>query len=70
MYNQQGWLVCVRANAKNRMGGYAGQQSTAMLIYQGSVVDTDAGTDVCDTQDYGPFPEIETGDARGKVSAY
>jgi len=66
MYSQQGWIACLRANAKNRMGGYAGQQSTALLIYQRSVVDSDAGAAVCDVQQYAPFPEVESIGARGK----
>jgi len=29
------WLVCVRANAKNRMGAYTGRKATAIQIYRG-----------------------------------
>ena len=28
----RGWMVCMRANAKNRFGGYTGQQVTGLLI--------------------------------------
>ena len=34
-----GWLVCFSANARNRYGAYAGQQTYAVLINGGVVVD-------------------------------
>lgn len=33
-----GWMVCVRANAKNRMGAYTGQRVTAFLFQGGRIV--------------------------------
>ena len=35
-----GWIVCLEANAKNRMGGYTGLQRTSFVINSGKVVDT------------------------------
>lgn len=37
-YFTDGWMVCLRANAKNRMGGYTGQQETGYLIKNGTIV--------------------------------
>lgn len=63
------WIVCVRANAKNRMGGYTGKQLTAVLIVRGQLFGirsglgqhgVDLGNHWCqDHQTYEPFPEIE-----------
>lgn len=65
MYNQQGWLVCILANAKNRMGAYVGRKATAVLIFDGRVVDSDPEPDVCGQIDtYEPFREIEDPFAR------
>lgn len=35
-----GWLVCVEANGKNRMGGYTGIQVSAFVINNGMIVDS------------------------------
>jgi hypothetical protein len=64
------WLVCVRANAKNRFGAYTGRMATAVQVYQGKAVGAyggpaqfgtttvDAGALACDGATYTPFPEI------------
>jgi hypothetical protein len=53
--------VCVRANAKNRMGGYTGAKDT-VFVFRGGVITTAdqqyAGM-ICSTAAYEPFPEIE-----------
>ena len=58
----QAWVVCVRANAKNRFGAYAGVQET-LVVFDGDTVDaTRSGRDVasaCRSAQYGPFPELE-----------
>lgn len=58
----QAWVVCVRANAKNRLGAYAGLQET-LVVFEGETVDTSrSGRDVasaCRSAQYGPFPELE-----------
>jgi hypothetical protein len=59
MYDQSGWVVCLRLNAKNRMGGYAGLSDTAYLIRNDLVVGADSNADVCLTQPHTPWPEIE-----------
>ena len=55
--------ICIRANAKNRLGGYTGRRSTAFVFRQGQLVGTDnryaEGT--CRDAQYAPFPEIEQG---------
>lgn len=40
MVPHSGWFVCVRANAKNRMGAYTGQQLTGMLFENGKITVT------------------------------
>ena len=58
----QAWVVCVRANAKNRMGAYAGMQET-LIVFEGDAIDASrSGRDVasaCRSAQYGPFPELE-----------
>lgn len=58
-----GWVVCVRANAKNRLGAYTGQQVTAITIRGGRVVQTieETGWMFCQGVEYEPFPELERG---------
>jgi hypothetical protein len=36
--HENGWAVCYRANAKNRMGGYTGLKEAVMLIRDNRVV--------------------------------
>jgi hypothetical protein len=61
----EGWAVCVRANAKNRMGGYTGVRDTLLILRNGSVVavqDDSTHYDVrtnCGGATYDPFPELE-----------
>ena len=63
---RSGWIVCLRANAKNKMGGYIGQQVTLMLFKGESVDLTISGPDYqgqveddCRTAVFAPFHEIE-----------
>ena len=63
---RKGWIVCLRANAKNRMGGYIGQQLTVML-FNGEAVDIALSgreyegqlQDHCKTARFSDFDEIE-----------
>ena len=59
MFAQQGWVVCIAANAKNRMGGYTGLKKTALLMRDGAVIDADEGAAACDSFDFAPWPEME-----------
>jgi hypothetical protein len=61
LYFQQGWLVCLESNAKNRMGGYVGIQRTAYLINRGSIVQTMEKAPLCDDPQffYSPWSELE-----------
>jgi hypothetical protein len=64
------WVVCVRANAKNRMGAYTGRTATGIQVYRGKAVGAyggpatlgtstvDAGELACGGASYAPFPEI------------
>jgi len=63
---RKGWIVCVKANAKNRMGAYTGIQPTVMLFDGEAVTLTLSGPDYagqiadhCKTAVYEPFPELE-----------
>lgn len=63
---RKGWVVCVRANSKNRMGGYVGQQLTVFL-FRGEAVYTSIGgpdyagqvVDHCASAVFTDFDEIE-----------
>jgi len=52
------WSVCIRVNAKNRMGAYTGRKSTAIYIRNGQVVGSDETCLISGTQR--PFPELES----------
>jgi hypothetical protein len=61
-----GWTVCVRANAKNRMGAYTGIKDTVLLMRDGRVVaslsDTPDHYDIrtnCADAKYERFAEVE-----------
>jgi hypothetical protein len=55
--------VCVRANAKNRMGGYTGIKASSYTFRAGNLVlvDTDYAAMTCNAAVYEPFPEIDAG---------
>jgi hypothetical protein len=60
------WYICIRANARNRLGGYTGMNETP-IAFIGNQVDvprSDAvrnnmGATICGPARYEPFPEIE-----------
>jgi hypothetical protein len=58
-----GWVICVRGNAKNRMGAYIGIQDTAFLIRGGAVLDSfDLSGEIpfyCGDAVFEPFTELE-----------
>jgi hypothetical protein len=47
LFFQQGWIVCLEANAKNRMGGYTGLKRTAFLIHNNQIVNTVSDAPLC-----------------------
>ena len=53
--------VCVRANAKNAMGGYTGRQSMAINIRNGVLSGHTMNNQLCARPDvkWYPFPELE-----------
>lgn len=58
----EGWTVCLRVNAKNRMGGYNGIKDTAMTIRGGKVVASlDDAQYFCREATYAPFPDLTQG---------
>lgn len=58
---QQGYIVCVELNAKNRMGGYIGLQKTAYLLNRDTVVQTMTKAPLCNSPqlNFSPWPELE-----------
>jgi hypothetical protein len=55
------WVVCVRANAKNSFGAYAGASPTVLLIYNNRVEtshENNAWVITCADVKYEPFPEV------------
>lgn len=58
------FLVCIRANAKNRMGAYTGLSATAIQFTNGAVTGSSQGDFACSDSrlKYSPFKELE---ARG-----
>ena len=66
MGSTEGWWVCVRANGKNRMGAYAGMQTTGYLIRNGVVVDSLTGSSDCAYEKFEPWPEMENTDSRSR----
>ncbi len=59
---QQGWIVCLELNAKNRMGGYIGLKRTAYLINRGVIIQTIEQPPLCDDPRlffYSAWPELE-----------
>jgi hypothetical protein len=61
LFFQQGWIVCVEANAKNRMGGYVGLRQTAYLIHEDAVAQEMEDAPLCAKVSYQPWPEMENG---------
>lgn len=61
---QQGWVVCVRANGKNRMGAYIGMKDTAFLINNERVIGSDPDFPACSRLSFSPWPELDSGPKR------
>ncbi|MCB1476598.1 MAG: hypothetical protein H6883_07065 [Rhodobiaceae bacterium] len=63
----RGWAVCLRANAKNRMGAYTGL-NYSLLLFKGDVVELSLSgpttqpqvNNHCKDVPLEPFPEIES----------
>lgn len=55
-----GWIVCLRSNAKNRMGGYTGLKESAYLIQDGSVVDGlgEYSSQICSGKAFSPWRPV------------
>ncbi|MDR9782274.1 hypothetical protein [Rhizobium redzepovicii] len=53
--------ICVRFNAKNRMGGYVGMTSTSLRFQGAAIVSSLQDAPGCNTArlTYSPFPELE-----------
>lgn len=52
-----GWMVCIRNNAKNQLGGYTGRRITELGIKKGQVVTVDSKNDMfCRNAKFEPFP--------------
>lgn len=58
MLGSDGWMVCLRADGKNRAGDYTGRQGIGYLIYQGRIVQKGDHTD-CPYQHYTEWKAME-----------
>lgn len=58
---QQGWVVCVRANGKNRMGAYVGMKDTGFLVNNGKVIAASDDFPACSNLKFTPWPELDSG---------
>lgn len=58
---REGWAVCLRANAKNRMGAYVGRRESVMMIAGDRVIAYTEGPApyYCNDASFSPFPELE-----------
>jgi len=63
---KQAWIVCLKANAKNRMGGYTGIKNSVFVFDGERVSDALSGPDFqgqadqhCRSAAFQSFPEIE-----------
>jgi hypothetical protein len=54
-----GWIVCLQANAKNRMGGYTGLQRTSYLFQGDNIVMSGEYANACEGVPFFPWPEME-----------
>jgi hypothetical protein len=62
-----GWVVCMEANGKNRMGGYVGLKTYGFLIRNGVVIysESDMTTGLCRFQSLSPWDLNATAEANG-----
>jgi hypothetical protein len=60
IFMSQGWIVCLEANAKNRMGGYTGLSRTAILIRNEKVISAFDKAPLCNDRSliYTPWPDL------------
>lgn len=60
-FNNGSQGVCVRANAKNKMGGYTGRKNLAVIIRNGVLVGNIPNHRLCARPDvpWNDFPELE-----------
>jgi len=56
LYFQQGWIVCLQANAKNKIGGYTGLKRNALLINNYSVTQSMTNAPLCKNSQLSYFP--------------
>ena len=59
IFFKQGWIICLEANAKNRLGGYTGLKKQAYLVNNGQVINSVGGQGICDGVSLSPWPEME-----------
>jgi len=58
LFFTDGWMVCVRANGKNRMGGYTGQQPFGYLIVNAAIAQEGVQVN-CPNQQFTEWKEME-----------
>ena len=60
--NMWGWAACLKANAKNGLGGYTGQTVYTVQLYRNGnppIIQEPTIYDGCGSELYEPFPEME-----------
>lgn len=60
-FGSQGWYICVKSNAKNRMGAYVGVRKTAYLINREKIIHIDERPNFCNVPNvaYRDWKDIE-----------
>lgn len=54
-----GYILCVKMNAKNRNGGYTGMSRTGYLIRNDVVIMNETNSLYCDRATFTKWPEME-----------
>lgn len=61
LYGKYAWVVCVKANAKNRFGAYVGQQLDGYVFQNGKITQKSGHPETyCDGKPFEAFPELES----------
>lgn len=70
IFYQQGWIVCLEANSKNKLGGYTGLSRTAFLINSDKVLQSVVNPQFCNSPQitYRPWSELEQTTGQGGLT--
>ncbi|MCG7201194.1 hypothetical protein MD273_15780 [Marinobacter pelagius] len=62
IFDDIGYIVCFKANAKNSYGGYTGVKTQQIMLEPDNTWNT-GGTNGCEQANYQPWPEMEQRDS-------